>query len=87
MLHDVSIQFTKYLHILHHLLPMKMIVSKLFLICMCKDKKKMAEKINKIGGKNYNIQYIDSMRLVKVPRRCHQRFFLLPLSALTSDPN
>ena len=45
MLHDITLLFTQYLHILHRLQTMKMTFKKLFLICTFKDPK--------FGGKMY----------------------------------
>ena len=42
--------FTKYFHHLHHLKAVKMVSSKLFLICMFKDK--FGGKLYKFGGKS-----------------------------------
>ena len=39
VLYDITVQFAYYTHDSHHLEAMKVIVSKVFLICMFKDQK------------------------------------------------
>ena len=48
VLHDIITLFKKYWHILHHLQIMKMIFSKLFLICTCNDPN-MVEKLTNLA--------------------------------------
>ena len=48
---DITMLYTQFLHILHHLKAMKMTSLELFLICMFKDPK-VAKKMDQFGGKS-----------------------------------
>ena len=57
-MHDINMLFKCNLHIRHHLRLMKMIILKLFLICMFKDAN-FAEKFKNLVEKLNSLEFIE----------------------------
>ena len=79
LLHDITILFTKYFNILHHLQTMKMIFLKVFLTCTFKDPN-LAEKFTNLAEnlfKKVDLHWVQGVCFFKV---------WLSRKSLTSQP-